>query len=201
MVSGKKLVICDAETEYAARLAEYLGGKRDLSLQVKICESPEQVLSMRRDTKIDILLADENMKFTEGVLDAIPEVMYLSVFETSAPPDHKPRIYRYQSADAIYTCLVEGLTASGMGDLWAVRKKNRGQLIGYYSPIRRLGQTSQAIKHGIQLAKKSNVLYPVSYTHLDVYKRQQKDLLHYHRHGSMWQIQMVIWNLLPVQKL
>ena len=27
MVSGKKLVICDAETEYAARLAEYLGGK------------------------------------------------------------------------------------------------------------------------------------------------------------------------------
>lgn len=48
MVSGKKLVICDAETEYAARLAEYLGGKRDLSLQVKICESPEQVLSMRR---------------------------------------------------------------------------------------------------------------------------------------------------------
>lgn len=72
---------------------------------------------------------------------------------------HKPRIYRYQSADAIYTCLVEGLTASGMGDLWAVRKKNRGQLIGYYSPIRRLGQTSQAIKHGIQLAKKSNVLY------------------------------------------
>ena len=28
MVSGKKLVICDAETEYAARLAEYLGGKR-----------------------------------------------------------------------------------------------------------------------------------------------------------------------------
>ena len=31
MVSGKKLVICDAETEYAARLAEYLGGKRDLS--------------------------------------------------------------------------------------------------------------------------------------------------------------------------
>ena len=61
MVSGKKLVICDAETEYAARLAEYLGGKRDLSLQVKICESPEQVLSMRRDTKIDILLADENI--------------------------------------------------------------------------------------------------------------------------------------------
>ena len=116
MVSGKNLVICDAETEYAARLAEYLGGKRDLSLQVKICESPEQVLSMRRDTKIDILLADENMKFTEGVLDSIQEVMYLSVFETSAPPDHKP-------------------------------------------PIRRLGQTSQAIKNGIQLAKKSNVLY------------------------------------------
>ena len=66
MVSGKKLVICDAETEYAARLAEYLGGKRDLSLQVKICESPEQVLSMRRDTKIDILLADENMKLSPG---------------------------------------------------------------------------------------------------------------------------------------
>ena len=107
--------------------------------------------------KIDILLADENMKFAEGVLDAIPEVMYLSAFEASVPPDHNPRIFRYQSADAIYTCLVDGLTANGTGDLWAVRKKNRGQLIGYYSPIHRLGQTSQAIKNGIQLAKRKGI--------------------------------------------
>ena len=158
-MSGKNLVICDAETEYASRLAAYLGGKKNLALQVKICESPEQVQVIKRDTKIDILLADENMKFTDGVLDGIPEVMYLSVLETSAPLDHKPRICRYQSADAIYTCLVDGLTANGMGDLWAVRKKNRGQLIGYYSPVRRLGQTSRAIKNGIRLAEKSNVLY------------------------------------------
>ncbi len=158
-MSGKNLVICDAETEYASRLAGYLSGKRDLSLQVKICESPEQALAIKRDAKIDILLADENMKFTDGVLDGIPEVMYLSALETSMPPDQKPRIFRYQSADAIYTCLVDSLIATGVGDLWAVRKKQRGQLIGYYSPVRRLGQTSRAIKNGIQLAKKSNVLY------------------------------------------
>lgn len=158
-MSGKNLVICDAETEYASRLAEYLGGKRDLSLQVKICESPEQALAIKRDAKIDILLADENMKFTDGVLDGIPEVMYLSALETSVPTDQKSRIFRYQPADTIYTCLIDGLTASGTGDLWTVRKKRRGQLIGYYSPVHRLGQTSRAIKNGIQLARKSNVLY------------------------------------------
>lgn len=158
-MNGKSLVICDAETEYATRLAEYLGGKRDLALQVKVCKSPEEVDTIVQNTKIDILLADEEMQFTERVLEEATEVMYLSALETSIPPEQSPRIFRYQSADDIYTCLIDALTAKGTGDLWAVRKKSRSQLIGYYSPVHRSGQTEKAIRDGIQLAKKSNVLY------------------------------------------
>ena len=65
-------------------------------------------------------------------------------------------------------------------------------LIGVYSPVHRIGKTGFALKLGEQLGEEQPVLYlnleeyagvdhylpmkedgnPVSYTHLDVYKRQ-----------------------------
>jgi len=48
-VSSKNLVICDREIEYASRLADYLGGKKELALQVKLCSSPEQLEAICRE--------------------------------------------------------------------------------------------------------------------------------------------------------
>ena len=42
-MSSRNLVICDPETEYAARLAAFLNGKRELAFQVKTCGSPGQI--------------------------------------------------------------------------------------------------------------------------------------------------------------
>lgn len=157
-MSSKNLVICDREAEYAARLADYLGGKKELALQVKLCSSPEQVESIRREMPVDVLLADEDITFTEGELTGIPKVIRLSAasVETESPVC---RIFRYQSGNDIYTHLIEALAEGGMGELWNVRKKERGKLIGIYSPVHRSGQTAFALRKGMELAKTSNVLY------------------------------------------
>lgn len=157
-MSSKNLVICDREQEYAAKLADYLGSKKELALQVKLCSSPEQVEAIRREMAVDILLADEGITFTEGELLGIPRVIRLSAASagTEGPVSS---IFRYQSGSDIYTHLIEVLAEGGMGELWNVRKKERGKLIGIYSPVHRSGQTGFALRKGMELAKTSNVLY------------------------------------------
>ena len=59
-MSSRNLVICDPETEYAARLAAFLNGKRELAFQVKTCKSPDQIREAAGQMPVDILLiADE----------------------------------------------------------------------------------------------------------------------------------------------
>ncbi len=157
-MSSKNLVICDREQEYAAQLAGYLSGKKELALQVKLCSSPEQVEAIRREMAVDILLADESITFTEGALTGVSKVILLSAASTGTE-GMVSRIFRYQSADDIYTHLIEALAEGGMGELWNIRKKERGKLIGIYSPVRRIGQTGFALNKGIEMAKTSNVLY------------------------------------------
>lgn len=157
-MSSKNLVICDKEREYAARLAGHLGGKKELALQVKLCSSPEQLEAIRREMEVDILLADESIAFTEGELSGISKVIRLSG-GSAGVEGSVSRIFRYQSADDIYTHLIEELAEGGMGELWNVRKKERGKLIGIYSPVHRIGQTGFALNKGMELAKTSNVLY------------------------------------------
>lgn len=157
-MSSKNLVICDREAEFASRLADYLGGKKELALQVKLCSSPEQVEAVRRETAVDILLADEGITFTEGELAGIPKIIRLSAAPVEAG-NPVCRIFRYQPGDDIYTRLIEALAEGGMGELWTVRKKERGKLIGIYSPVHRAGQTAFALRKGMELAETSNVLY------------------------------------------
>ena len=157
-MSSKNLVICDREQEYAAQLAGYLSGKKELALQVKLCSSPEQVEAIRREMAVDILLADESITFTEGTLTGVSKVILLSAASTGTE-GMVSRIFRYQPADDIYTHLIEALAEGGMGELWNIRKKERGKLIGIYSPVRRIGQTGFALNKGMEMAKTSNVLY------------------------------------------
>ena len=157
-MSSKNLVICDREQEYAAQLAGYLSGKKELALQVKLCSSPEQVEAIRREMAVDILLADESITFTEGAPTGVSKVILLSAASTGTE-GMVSRIFRYQPADDIYTHLIEALAEGGMGELWNIRKKERGKLIGIYSPVRRIGQTGFALNKGMEMAKTSNVLY------------------------------------------
>ena len=158
-MSSKKLVICDRETEYASRLADHLGAKKELALQVRIVSGPEQVAGIQRESGIDILLADEQTVPEEDALSGIPHILWLTGKPVSETERSGRKIFRYQSGEEICTCLIEALAENGGGDLWNVRRKERGKMIGVYSPVHRLGQTAFALKKGKELARTKNVLY------------------------------------------
>ena len=146
--------------EYAARLAKYLEGKKELALQVSICESPEQAAMIRRETGAQVLLIDDRIGIDEKELSKIPQVIWLSSSAAVKGEDGDVhRIFRYQKRSDIYAEIVQVLAASGAGANWGIHKKERGKLIGVYSPVRRLGQTAFAIGKGMELTKTGNVLY------------------------------------------
>lgn len=157
-MNSRNLVICDREAEYAARLADYLVGKRELALQVKICESPEQVSVICKETPVDILLLDERIKFGDQSLKDVGKVLYLT-----ASKDHSAEseelIFRYQSVEEICAVLMQGWSGKEKEKIWRPSVQGKRRMIGFYSPVHRLGQTSLAIQKGIELAKEANVLY------------------------------------------
>lgn len=157
-MSSKNLVICDRDAEYAARLADYLGRKKELALEIKSCSNAGQIEAIRREMEVDILLLDERINAEEESA-GIPKIIRLSVMPGTAFRTQADVIFRYQSGNEIYTRLVEALAEDGMGELWNVRKKERGKLIGVYSPVHRVGQTALALGKGIELAETANVLY------------------------------------------
>lgn len=157
-MNSRNLVICDREVEYAARLADYLVGKRELALQVKICESLEQVSVICEDTHVDILLLDERIKFGDRSLQEVGKVLYLTASkEHSSESDEL--IFRYQSVEELCAILMQGLSEKQSEKVWCPSVHGKRRMIGFYSPVHRLGQTGYAIQKGIEWSKEANVLY------------------------------------------
>ena len=141
-MSSRNLVICDPETEYAARLAGFLNGKRELAFQVKICKSPDQIQEAAGQMPIDILLISEDLRELYD-LQGEGEKAAKTVLLTSERGEGKDMdtIFKYQSGEQICMCLMQLLARGEKAELLRIRKKGNGRIIGFYSPVRRLGQT------------------------------------------------------------
>ncbi len=158
-MSSKICVICDHETAYAKKLADYLGGRIELALQVKLCDDLSQVAKVRGESGIDILLTDETAELSEAETRGIPYIIRITEHLITDTDNSPIPIFRYQPADQIVSRMIEVLADGNEGRLWNVRKTRSAKLIGFYSPVKRLGQTAYALKKGRELAKTKNVLY------------------------------------------
>lgn len=156
-MSSNNLVICDPEAEYAAKLAVILNGKRELAFQVKICKSPEQIQELLREMHIDILLISEEFRedLAESYKKNISRVIYLLSERNYKDPGEN--IFKYQSGEEIIGDLVRACQSEE--GLFKIRKKDRGKILAFYSPVHRLGQTETALKMGRELSEDRNVLY------------------------------------------
>lgn len=191
-MSSRNLVICDPETEYAARLAAFLNGKRELAFQVKTCKSPDQIREAAGQMPVDILLiADECRELYD--MQSEGEKADKTVLLTSEREEREDvdAIFKYQSGEHICMRLVQLLAKGEKPDLLRIRRKGNGRIIGFYSPVRRLGQTKMALRKGRELSRTENVLYlnMESYAGPGVYfpeerQRNMSELLYYAKQES-----------------
>lgn len=158
-VSSKNLVICDPETDYAARLAAFLNEKKELAFQVKTCRSLKQMQALQEEMSVEVLLiSGEYTKEQRQTVNA-SRIIVLTVKEEEDTGDGQAYVFKYQSGDEIYAQIIKICAADNAEGILNIRKKEKGKIIGIYSPVHRTGQTTFAIEKGRELSKEQNVLY------------------------------------------
>lgn len=157
-MDSKSLVICDEESEYAAKLAIFLTGKKELAFQVKLCSSLRQVMALQEG--VELLLIGDSFSIEEREQLKASKVFVLT-HKINSPVGHgETAIFKYQSGEEILAQIIKACIAEEKTEhFWHVTKSHKGKIIGVYSPIRRIGQTMFALKKGKEIARKENVLY------------------------------------------
>jgi len=160
---NKLFVICDEETLYAERLADYLSHRKEFSYEIRIFSSCEILFQNMKGKQIDLLLIEEK-EFLR--LNEMEHKKHMSIKKTILLSDIKGQdafvaeesIYKYQPASNILSkllteCLDYGL--DGYGD----SIEEESELIGVYSPVKRVLKTTFSYTLAQILSENESVLY------------------------------------------
>ncbi len=158
-MSSRNLVICDRESDYAASLAAFLTEKKELAFQVMVTTSLEQVRAIAEESALDLLLISEDYTYEQRSAVRAWKRIVLTNEGQKPLGESEISIFKYQSGDEIYAQIIQACAAEEDGNFLRIRKKQKGTLIGIYSPVHRVGQTSFALEKGKELAREQNVLY------------------------------------------
>ncbi len=183
---GRNFVICDPERQYAKNLLQIFAGKQETGMQLYLFYTFEELQKFALQKKIHILLiAEEYPKEQRDAIEA--ESKYVLLREQRELSEEECGVLRYQSADVIWTQLVKSAGASTVKTV-VTSAKEKGVLIGVYSPVHRIGKTRFAIRMGKKLAEREPVLYLnlEAYAGTEMYFREKTeghlgDLLYYQK--------------------
>lgn len=160
-MSGKNLIICDPEEEYAQALAVYLMQKKELSVQVQVCSSVSQLESLAQETQIHLLfLSEEYRREDRSRIDAEKVFLLYSHRDVKAE-EGEILLYKYQPGRQIMAALIKecGFQEKEESIFGTFGRKKTAKVIGIFSPVHRIGKTSYGLRLGEELAASRNVLY------------------------------------------
>ena len=160
-MESKNLVICDPETKFASAFAQYLTRQKELAVRVRTCSDLSYVLAIQEKEKIDFLFIsseypeDSRKQVKAGMVFVIAPEREVALENREVP------IYKYQPGDQILAEMIRQCSMSGDEKqiFLKITGKKNCRVIAVYSPVRRIGKTTYAIRLGRKLAKEANVLY------------------------------------------
>lgn len=160
-MESKNLVICDPETKFASAFAQYLTRQKELAVRVRTCSALSYVLAIQEKEKIDFLFIsseypeDSRKQVKAGMVFVIAPEREVALENREVP------IYKYQPGDQILAEMIRQCSMSGDEKqiFLKITGKKNCRVIAVYSPVRRIGKTTYAIRLGRKLAKEANVLY------------------------------------------
>ena len=156
----KKLnfAICDLETVYACRLMNYITEKQRIPFEILVFSGVESLREFPREHRIELLLISARMMCEEVSMMDINRTVILSEGEVRPEYVEYPTVYKYQSSDHL-VAEVMNYYAADMSEHTPYFMKQKANVIGVYSPVKRCGKTCFALTLGQILAKRQSVLY------------------------------------------
>ena len=160
-MESKNLVICDPETKFASAFAQYLTRQKELAVRVRTCSDLSYVLAIQEKEKIDFLFISSEYPEDSRKQVKAGMVFVIAPEREGALENREVPIYKYQPGDQILAEMIRQCSMSGDEKqiFLKITGKKNCRVIAVYSPVRRIGKTTYAIRLGRKLAKEANVLY------------------------------------------
>jgi len=137
---------------------EYFYEKKGASFEIQAFTGVKSFISFAKEQDIDLLLISTQAMCDEVKELSIGRIMILSEGELMEELSEYPAIYKYQASDSLIAEVMNHYAAEIAPCPQALLKK-KVELLGIYSPIKRVLKTSFALTLGQILAKEKAVLY------------------------------------------
>ena len=156
-MTARTILICAKDKTYARRLAEYIAGRRDYAFRVHFCDTIETAVKLTASVAVDYLLIDS--AFSDEEIKSIPAgKCFVLTDHPREKSDLGPAIFKYCSGEGV----LSSLAARCVDDLMlTVDTKGEAsvKIVGFYSPVKRVGQTALALALARRLAREDGTLY------------------------------------------
>lgn len=153
-VKKVSIAICDEETTYRERLAEYFIRKKGELLQVFTFSNRRGFTQGKREQNFDIVLWCRGF---EEILSKKESELYIYMSEIPDIEENTPMIFKYQSAEEILRKIFECYLELGKENKSICCKEK--EIVGIYSPTHSRLQTPFALTLAQIFSEEKKVLY------------------------------------------
>lgn len=150
--------ICDLETVYVYNLMEYIQSRNVEEFEVQAFTSADKLAEYAREQPVEMLLISDSAMCSQVENLGIRKIMILSEGEKISELSDYQSVYKYQPADRLIKEVMD-CYAQIKNPPSGVLFKQKVEVIGIYSPIKRTGKTSFGLTLGQLLAASQAVLY------------------------------------------
>ncbi len=147
-------LLCDKDRKFGMRLAEYLEKQKEFCYPLMLFSEKSELmryLSACHDKGMKIIVV--SAEYADEIEDKEKYRRVFKICSSAGEAVDEDSFFRYMGASKIMTRLLSG----------TVRKVNalpeNPRVIGFYGPVKRIGQTSSAISLCCLLMEKGKVLY------------------------------------------
>lgn len=155
----KILGICDMDGEYADRLIRYISERQGIMLKPIGFTNRESLIKYLSENHIDMLLISPEMMGDDLPEKNIQKIILLSSGLISSDYVNYSSVYKYQSSEAVIREVLNYFTDIKENENMIAVSRGNTKIIGVYSPVRQIGQTTFALTMGQILSRDASVLY------------------------------------------
>lgn len=183
------MAVFDEEENYAVKLVDYLNLKEEFPFEAVYFKSIDKMREFSNRQKLDIALVGED--HIDSILEFMPNEQLIILSKNGVQyEESRKSIYKYQSCENVIREILTMMAESNSGNKMVARKNNL-QIIGFYSPIKRIRQTTSALIMGELLSRKDRTLYLnmesnsglMDTLHLQ-FRKDMSDLLYHIQNGK-----------------
>jgi len=181
------LAVCDAEEEYASKLADYLNLKEGFPFQVRHFSTVCKLMQFAKQQSVEAVLICE--EYERELMDLQMNLQVVILSENTIERETRKAVCKYQNCEILIKEVLRILAWEG-GKGSHILRNVPLKIIGLYSPVKRTMQTTFGLTMGQLLAKKGKVLYinmegfsGINSMLRRSFQRDLSDLLYYLQNG------------------